>query len=278
MTPDTTPTPSNAFAPAPMLPPTPPSPLAPGLHVVGHGPIRVLVVHGWIADHTLFAPYLAQVDPHGFTYALLDGRGYGTRLHEPGPCSIAAMAGELRAAARALGWPRFHVIGHSMGGMVAQRLLADCPDLLLSATLLAPVPASGARLDPARRALLERAIAEPEARRTLIDTNSGRARSAGWIDEVLQLSLRTTTPAALTAWFEAWSTTDFSRELRPVTVPVHVVAGELDPGAPRSRLEQTILPAFPHATLRSLPDIGHYPMRECPAELYAAITTAIARG
>ncbi len=252
-----------------------PSFLPRGVHVVGHGPVRVLVAHGWIADHTLFGPYLAEVDPHRFTYAFVDCRGYGARLHEPGPHSIDAMAGDLRAAARALGWSTFHVVGHSMGGMVAQRLLVDIPDQLLSATLIAPVPASGARLDPARRALLARAIAEPEARRALIDANSGHIRSAAWIDDVLQLSLRTTEPAALTACLDAWSTTDFTRELRPVAVPIHVVAGELDPGAPRSRLEQTILSAFPHATLLALPGVGHYPMQECPAELYVAITNGI---
>lgn len=263
-----------------MSPPRQPPPLPRGLHVVGHGPVRVLVAHGWIADHTLFGPYLAQADPQQFTHALLDGRGYGSRLDEPGPHTIDVMAQELRDAARALGWPQFHAIGHSMGGMVVQRLLVDVPEQLLSATLLAPVPASGARLDAARRTLLELAITEPEARRRLIDANSGRIRSAAWIDEVLQLSLRTTTPAALAAWLDAWTKTDFSRELRPVAVPVHVVAGELDPGAPRSRLEQTILPAFPHASLLTLPRVGHYPMRECPAELQRAISNGIltARG
>jgi pimeloyl-ACP methyl ester carboxylesterase len=135
--------------------------------------VRVVVTHGWIADHTLFDPFIDCIDRARFTYAFLDCRGYGTRRDEPGLCTMDTVAAEVRAVTSRLGWPRFHVIGHSMGGMVAQRLMVDVPDRLASVILLAPVPASGARLDATRRALLQRAIIEPAARRALITANTG---------------------------------------------------------------------------------------------------------
>jgi pimeloyl-ACP methyl ester carboxylesterase len=244
---------------------------APAPKLVGDGLIRVIVSHGWIADHTLFDPFAAAIDRRRFTYAFPDCRGYGKRIDEPGPMTVEAMAADVLAVADRLGWRRFHVIGHSMGGMAAQRLLIDAPERLASALLLAPVPACGARLDPVRRILVECAIAEPEARRALIAANTGGRQPPEWVERILQLSWRTTSDRALSAYLDSWSATDFSREIRKVTVPVHVVLGELDPGASLARMEETILRWFPHATCEQLPRAGHYPMQEQPEELLRTV-------
>jgi pimeloyl-ACP methyl ester carboxylesterase len=233
--------------------------------------VRVVVTHGWIADHTLFDPFIDCIDRARFTYAFLDCRGYGTRRDEPGLCTMDTVAAEVRAVTSRLGWPRFHVIGHSMGGMVAQRLMVDVPDRLASVILLAPVPASGARLDATRRALLQRAIIEPAARRALITANTGGIRPREWIEAILQLSLRSTQADALAPYLESWSGTDFSREVRNVDVPVQLITGDLDPGAPLARMHETILQWYPRAEFHRLTGVGHYPMREEPRALHALI-------
>jgi esterase len=238
---------------------------------VGTGPIRVIVAHGWIADHSLFDPFIALIDRRRFTFLFPDCRGYGARREEPGPRSIAGMAQDILATADVAGWRRFHIVGHSMGGMAAQRLMIDAPERLASTVLLAPVPATGARLDAARWELLQCAMADPEARRALIDANSGRKQSAAWVDQVLQLSQRTADAKALADYLAAWSGTDFSREVRPATTPVHVIVGDLDPGASRERMAETILRWHPHSTLQEFAGVGHYPMQECPAELWREI-------
>jgi pimeloyl-ACP methyl ester carboxylesterase len=180
---------------------------------------------------------------------------------------MAGVAEDVLLAADQLGWTQFHLVGHSMGGMVAQRLLVDVPDRLESIVLLAPVPASGARLDPARRALLLRAIAEPEARRALIDANTGGVRPAAWIQQLLDTSLRSTRPDVLEAYLHSWSDTDFSPELKETTVPIQLILGELDPGATSERMQGTILRWFPHARMEIVRGAGHYPMLEQPEEL-----------
>jgi pimeloyl-ACP methyl ester carboxylesterase len=181
------------------------------------------------------------------------------------------MAHDVLAAAEVLGWRRFHLLGHSMGGLVAQRLMIDAPERLASSLLLAPVPASGAQPNATRRELLRRAIADPAVRRELIDANSGGNRPLAWVDHLLQLSLTTTRPAALAAYLDAWADTDFSREITPAAMPVLVLIGDHDPGATRSRMAETLLRWHPHARLEVLPGIGHYPMQESPAELWTAI-------
>jgi len=239
--------------------------------LVGTGAIRIIVSHGWIADHTLFDPFIGLIDGERFTYAFLDCRGYGSRRSEAGSYTMEGVAGDVRAVADQLGWGCFHVVGHSMGGMVAQRLMIDVPDRLQSVILLAPVPASGAQLDAARRAMLQRAVAEPEVRRALITANTGGIRPPDWIDAILQLSLGSTNSDALAGYLESWSITDFSAEVRDAAIPVQLIIGDLDAGVSLSRMQETILRWHPRASLHGLPGIGHYPMREDPSALYALI-------
>ena len=64
-----------------------------------------------------------------------DHRGIGASSHPDGPYTIDSMALDVEALMGAVGWPKAHVLGISMGGMVAQRLALDRPQLVQSLTL-----------------------------------------------------------------------------------------------------------------------------------------------
>jgi len=247
------------------------------VRIVGHGPVKIIVSHGWIADSTLFDLFIEEIDFNQFTYAFMDARGYGSRLQDRGPWTIETVADDILLVADQLEWKQFHILGHSMGGMVAQWLMVQALERIASAVLLAPVPASGAKLDAARRTLLLQAIAEPESRRALIDANTGHTRSAAWIERVAQLSIATTRPDALEAYMTSWTQTDFSGVLQVVQVPVHLIVGELDPGASLERMQETIMPWYSDARMEGLAGVGHYPMHESPGELSTLLTGHFAR-
>ena len=69
-------------------------------------------------------------------------------------------AGDVFALADALGWSRFVLLGHSMGGMIAQQMLLGAPDrieaLILMDTRTRPARghrgSGGDRADPELRA------------------------------------------------------------------------------------------------------------------------------
>jgi pimeloyl-ACP methyl ester carboxylesterase len=238
---------------------------------VGHGPVRVIVVHGWMGDHRLYADFFPWIDAKRFHYAFFDCRGYGGRRQERGDCTVEAMAHDVIAVADALGWDRFHVLGHSMGGMAAQRLMADAPARLHSAILLASVPASGARISDDRRALLTQALRSPAARRALIDANTGHCRDAAWLDRVLDLSLAGTRPEAMERYLASWTGAGFRADIEGSLVPVLALMGELDPGTPADRGQSTFLRWYPNAKAQALPGVGHYPMLEAPERLAAVL-------
>jgi len=240
--------------------------------IVGHGAIRVIAVHGWLGGSELFAPAFPLIDTARYSCAFLDCRGYGERLLDAGPFTIEAIAEDVLAVADQLSWDRFHVMGHSMGGMVAQRLMVDAPGRIESAVLIAPVPASGAKIDERRRHLLLRAIVDPAARRELIDVNTGRVRDRQWLDAVLELSLRSTRREALEGYMAAWTGTDFAAEFAGGNVPSVVICGELDPGISPQLMRDTILRWSPAADLVVMSGVGHYPMREDPVEFWRVVS------
>jgi aminoacrylate hydrolase len=77
-----------------------------------------------------------------FTLCAFDNRGIGRSAALTQPTSIEAMAGDALALLDALGWERAHVVGHSMGGLIAEQLALDAPSRVQSLALLC-TPASG---------------------------------------------------------------------------------------------------------------------------------------
>jgi pimeloyl-ACP methyl ester carboxylesterase len=68
-----------------------------------------------------------------------------------------------------LGWDRFSVVGHSMGGSATQRVLADAPDRVERLIGISPVPAGGVPFDEQGWALFSGAAANPANRAAIID-------------------------------------------------------------------------------------------------------------
>ena len=113
----------------------------------GAGP-PVLLLHGHPQTHVMWhavAPLLAE----RFTVVCADLRGYGdsskpdtTPDHEP--YSKRAMARDMVALMRYLGYERFSLAGHDRGGRVAYRLALDFPDVVEKLAVLDIVPTADA--------------------------------------------------------------------------------------------------------------------------------------
>jgi pimeloyl-ACP methyl ester carboxylesterase len=75
--------------------------------------------------------------------------GRSTRAYAEQPYAIRDLATDAVAILDALGIPRAHVVGMSMGGTLVQLLLVDRPDRLLSATVFATSSLGAGLADPA---------------------------------------------------------------------------------------------------------------------------------
>ncbi|MEU4033923.1 alpha/beta fold hydrolase [Streptomyces collinus] len=239
--------------------------------VHGDGAHRVFAVHGWFADRSAYAPVLPDLDRSSFTYALVDLRGYGEARDAVGSYTTTEAAVDLVELADRLGWERFSVVGHSMGGAVAQRLLSVAPHRLRRIVGVSPVPASGLPLPGEQGVLFADAAHRPENRRAIIDFTTGGRRPAAWLDRMVDRSLARSDAKAFRAWLDSWAGDDFRADVVGSEVPALAVAGELDPALSPALMRETWMSWYPRARLVSLPCAGHYAMDETPLELIRAV-------
>jgi pimeloyl-ACP methyl ester carboxylesterase len=238
-----------------------------GHTLVGGGPERVIVMHGWLADHTVFAPILPYLDAARFSYAFVDYRGYGKSRDIAGNHDMAELAGDAIALADHLGWRRIHLVGHSMGGMAIQRVILDAAGRVKSAVAITPVPASGVPLEGEHLALFAGAAENDANRRAIVDFSTGSRLSGAWLDWMVTNSRKTTTQKAFADYFIAWSRTNFVAEIQGNATPMLVLPGEHDAGLTADVMRATYLAWLPRAELEVMPNSGHYPMQEVPAYL-----------
>ncbi|SBT43111.1 alpha/beta fold hydrolase [Micromonospora auratinigra] len=244
---------------------------------VGHGPHRVLALHGWFGSAQGWGALPELIDTERFSWAFLDYRGYGARQDETGEYSIAEISRDALELADSLDWDTFSVVGHSMGGSAAQRVLADAPQRVRRLVGISPVPAGGVPFDLQSWALFDGAAAEPGNRRAIIDLTTGNRLSGHWLDEMVRFSLAHSTREAFGAYLTAWARTDFTDEVKGNTVPALAVVGEHDPALGADTMRETWLRHYPEARLEVLANAGHYAMYETPVRLVTVVEEFLGR-
>ena len=115
----------------------------------GSGP-PFLMVHGFTGARDDFADHAPQLAEHA-TVVTFDHRGHG-RSDQPTDrdrYSLDRLAADTLAVADSLELGRFRLLGHSMGGMVARRLVLAHPERVEALVLMATAPGPPADIDPA---------------------------------------------------------------------------------------------------------------------------------
>ena len=246
-------------------------------HVVGTGPHHVLVLHGWFGDSHAFTPIESALTRSDFTYAFMDYRGYGGMRDVHGAFTMDEIAADALALADHLGFAQFSVVGHSMGGMAVQRMLALAPDRVRKLVALTPVPASGVAFDTAGWALFSGAADNPHNRFAIIDFTTGNRLSPAWITSIVDYSLAHATRDAIDRYLTAWAKTDFSATIRGLSLPVKVIVGEHDPALNAAVMQATFLEHYPACELEVMANAGQYPMHETPVALATSIENFLRR-
>jgi len=201
--------------------------------IAGAGPSLVLVhgIGGSTADWAGVLPRLSAE----CRVLTLDVRGFGQSAKPSGPYTPAEWAADLAALLEQTGFAPAIVLGHSMGGVIAQRLLLDSPRLLRAAILgstSSEVKEAAAAFWEAQADDVERNGLGPMiARRQATYTDEFRAAHP----EVLaadERRLRLNDPPAYAAACRAVARYNFTEELRSVKKPVLILQGLSDQQTP----------------------------------------------
>ncbi|HEY9391495.1 MAG TPA: alpha/beta hydrolase [Mycobacteriales bacterium] len=239
--------------------------------LIGTGPRRVLVLHGWLGDRTSFDAIRPHLDTAAFTYCLVDYRGYGQARGVTGEYTVEEVAGDALATVDTLGWTDFAVVGHSMGGMAAQSLLVAAPERVRALVGISPVPASGVPFDEQGWALFVGAADEPGNRRAIIDLTTGNQLPAAWLDAMVNRSVARSDTAAFRRYLDSWARTDFHQRIDGNTVPVLVLTGAHDPALSAEVMRATWLRWYPNCELVEFAEAGHYAPDEVPLALVSTV-------
>ena len=91
-----------------------------------------MLLHGFTGAKEDFADWIDAFAARGFHVVAPDNRGHGAsgQPAEESAYSLATFADDARRLVDALGWDRFALLGHSMGGMIAQHLALAVPERL----------------------------------------------------------------------------------------------------------------------------------------------------
>lgn len=113
----------------------------------GEGPETIVMVNGLADDLETWAYQAEDFLAAGYRLLRFDNRGVGQSDKPDGPYTTAQLAEDTKALVDALGLDQFHLLGTSMGGMIAQEFAIANPhnvkSLVLSSTYAAPGPFCG---------------------------------------------------------------------------------------------------------------------------------------
>jgi pimeloyl-ACP methyl ester carboxylesterase len=109
----------------------------------------LLLVMGLAADSTAWMFQLPELSKH-YRTIVFDNRGVGRSTKPPGPYSIHQMADDAVGLLDSLGVERAHVVGVSMGGMIAQELVLRHPERVRGLVLACTYPEPGADVEERR--------------------------------------------------------------------------------------------------------------------------------
>lgn len=112
---------------------------------MGNDGVPVLMLHGFPESSRMWQPLLEASARAGYRAAAFDQRGYspGARFEDVSKYQVDELEADVLAVADALGFDRFHLIGHDWGSVVGWRVVDAHPERILSWTSLS-IPHPGA--------------------------------------------------------------------------------------------------------------------------------------
>jgi pimeloyl-ACP methyl ester carboxylesterase len=248
-----------------------------------HG--RIMLVHGFGGAKEDFDDWIGRLATSGWQVAAYDQRGHGASSCSGGEeaFSLRILVDDLSAVADHLGWDRFVLLGHSMGGMIAQILALTAPARLAGLILMDTSHGPPDGIDPDQVALGQQIVREG-GMAALIEAQ--KAVGPGPLDSPAHLRLLQERPGyqefcdrkafatSPAMWVsiagEMLRQPDRLADLAGLALPVLVIVGEEDAGF----LAQcrAMAAAIPGARLAVIAGAGHSPQFESPTSWWEAVS------
>ncbi|MFI9244879.1 alpha/beta fold hydrolase [Streptomyces sp. NPDC053086] len=242
----------------------------------GDGPTLVFL-HYWGGSHRTWRWVIERLSP-AQSFVSYDHRGWGESTEVPGPYGIEQLADDAERVIGELGQGDHVLVGHSMGGKVAQVLAARRPAGLRGVVLVAPAPPAPVGVTAEYQEGLAHAYDNDETIDHSIDLVLTHGELSAEARRQVHEDSSRAGEAARTAWPRQALVEDFTDRVTTIDVPVLVLAGSEDKVDPPPILREHLLPLISTASLTELEGSGHLSPLEVPDQVASHISAFLAAG
>jgi 3-oxoadipate enol-lactonase len=231
----------------------------------GAGEPALVFLHYWGGSSRTWRGVIDRLDDNSRCISL-DQRGWGASMPTDGRYDLSVMADDTEAVARQCGLGRYVLVGHSMGGKIAQIIAARRPQQLAGLVLIAPAPPTPMPVPETIRTAM---LAQYSSRAGVLQALAvlgGESLSSELREQVIEDTLRGA-PEAKRAWTERGMIQDVTAGLESVTLPVIIVVGDRDQVEHEAALRDTFGRLLPQTKFRVLQGVGHLSPLEAPDAL-----------
>jgi proline-specific peptidase len=203
--------------------------------VSGEG-FPLILIHGVGLDRTMWEKQVEHFSTH-YKVISYDMMGHGTSFKPTGSYTLQQFVDQLDNLMQVLDIEKAHLIGFSMGGLVAQAFTAQHPDRISSLVVVSSVTK---RSVEQRSAILARVVeVEKHGHTSTIDSAIHRWFDPTFISEYQEVVLRikerleNNDSSAYLAAYTVFATADEEVYdlLDKIQCPAFIITGELDPGS-----------------------------------------------
>jgi pimeloyl-ACP methyl ester carboxylesterase len=239
----------------------------PAFTTLGGGP-TILMLHGMGGGHLSFAPQVETYASAGYRAVAWDMPGYGHSAPIE-PYTFKGLAHSCILLIESLKCERVALLGHGMGGMVAQEVVARRPDLVSRLVLCGTSPAFGDPGGAWQRDFVARRSAPLTAGKSMAELAEilvPQMVGPGSLPEGVRLATHCLGQVPAATWrraLECIATFDRRGNLGHIRVPTLVIAGEHDRNAPPAMMKK-MADHIAHATYIEMKGLGHLQNLEAP--------------
>jgi 3-oxoadipate enol-lactonase len=228
----------------------------------------VVLLHGWPNSGRVWQGFAESMLLADTSFRLIAPtfRGYGDSDGPDTGYTCEQFADDIAYVILALSLSSFALIGHSMGGKIAQMVAARQPDGLNALALIAPVPLIATPVHEERKAAQRANYGDDIKTRGLITGMAARPLSEEVTAMLVEDGLRCA-EAAFVGWIDPMREEDFSALLPQIAVPTLVIHGQKDPLRTEDVLRTEVADPITNSKYAALPGVGHLPHIEDPSAL-----------
>lgn len=248
----------------------------------------VLLIMGYLMNAGAWAPQIPALAAR-YRVIAFDNRGAGRSSQPDEPYTMEQMTADAAGVLDAVGIRSAHVVGASMGGMIAQNFALAHPERVRTLTLACTTPGGPMSAGYTRMVVLAESVADVEDLAALMTPEAIKqimlehftpafiaAPATGFLQMAGSMMQYPSSLAGMKGQLAAILAHNTYDRLAQITAPTLIIAGDMDPLVD-SLNSRIMAERIPNAELRYFEGLRHGFTAEKPDEVNAVILEFLAR-